>query len=171
MAWQTPFGTYSIDFEMKKHLILLAFLFVAQLSANAQNKSIKQFNFMLGTWEMKTATGKITESWVKQKDSLIGKSYRHTLKGDSTLMETLIIKKIDGHFYYCSKVNGQNDNQTIKFKLLPVKENTFIFENPSHDFPQRIVYQNKAKDELLAWIEGEKNGKKRKSEFSYKRKR
>ncbi|TCC93820.1 hypothetical protein EZ428_03350 [Pedobacter frigiditerrae] len=156
---------------MKKYLILLAFIFIVQLSANAQNKSIKQFNFMLGSWEMKTAKGKITETWLKYKDSLIGKSYRHNLKGDSVLTETLVIKKIDGNFYYCSKVSGQNDNQTIKFKLLPVKENTFIFENPSHDFPQRIVYQNKAKDELLAWVEGEKNGKKGKSEFNYLRRK
>lgn len=156
---------------MKRFLILLAIGLSLQLSVVAQNKSIKQFNFMLGSWEMKTAKGKITETWLKQKDSLMGKSYRHNLKGDSILMETLIIKKIDGNFYYCSKVSGQNDNQVIKFKLLPIKGNTFIFENASHDFPQRIVYQNKAKDELFAWIEGEKNGKKGKSEFSYQRKK
>ncbi|RZK58947.1 MAG: hypothetical protein EOO91_06685 [Pedobacter sp.] len=99
---------------MKKYLALLTFLFAFQLSADAQNKSLKQFNFMLGT---------------------------------------------------------QNDNHTIKFILLPVKENTFTFGNSAHDFPQKIVYQSKGKDELLAWIEGEKDGTKRKSEFSYQRKK
>lgn len=156
---------------MKKYLALLTFLFAFQLSADAQNKSLKQFNFMLGTWEMKTAKGKLSETWVSKKDSLLGKSYKHNLKGDSTLMETLTIKKTGNHFYYCSKVNGQNDNHTIKFILLPVKENTFTFGNSAHDFPQKIVYQSKGKDELLAWIEGEKDGTKRKSEFSYQRKK
>ncbi|WP_316786014.1 hypothetical protein [Pedobacter frigiditerrae] len=55
---------------MKKYLALFAFLFVFQLSADAQNKSLKQFNFMLGAWEMKTAKGKITETWISKKDSL-----------------------------------------------------------------------------------------------------
>jgi hypothetical protein len=39
---------------MKKHLTLLAFGFASQLSANAQNTSIKQFDFLLGSWEINT---------------------------------------------------------------------------------------------------------------------
>lgn len=157
---------------MKKSLILLIFGIAFHLSANAQkNSSLQQFSFILGNWEMKTAKGKITESWVQNKENLSGKSYRHNLNGDSVLMETLLIKKIDGDFYYCSKVSGQNNGETVNFKLISNENNTFIFENATHDFPQRIVYQNLGKDELLAWIEGERNGKKGKSEFRYQRKK
>ncbi|MBB2146212.1 hypothetical protein GM921_11995 [Pedobacter sp. LMG 31464] len=157
---------------MKKYLILLVFGVAFHLSANAQkNSSLQQFSFILGNWEMKTTKGKITESWVQNKVELSGKSYRHTLNGDSVLMETLLIKKINGNFYYCSNVNGQNNGETVNFKLISTENNTFVFENATHDFPQRIVYQNLGKDELLAWIEGERNGKKGKSEFRYQRKK
>lgn len=157
---------------MKKYLVVLIFGIAFHLSANAQkNTSLLQFSFMLGNWEMKTAKGKITESWTQNKEGLSGKSYRHTLNGDSALMETLLIKKIDGSFYYCSNVSGQNNGETVNFKLISTENNTFVFENATHDFPQRIVYQNMGKDELLAWIEGERNGKKSKSEFYYQRKK
>jgi hypothetical protein len=160
---------------MKKLLVVTACL-MANLTVLAQNNSLNQFSFLLGGWEVlqrspdgKTAKGKISEYWKKSSDSLIGKSYRHQFNGDSVLMETLVIKKIEGSFYYCSKVNGQNNGQTVNFKLLPINGNTITFENASHDFPQRIVYQNTGKDSLLAWIEGEKNGTKRKSEYPYSR--
>jgi hypothetical protein len=155
---------------MKKAFFLFISCFILHFTALAQTNKIDQLSFMLGNWELKTAKGKITEHWQKSSDSLIGKSYRHQANGDSILMETLTIKKINGILNYCSQVTGQNDGQTVNFKLLPVQGKNFIFENPSHDFPQRIVYQNQGKDSMLAWIEGDKNGQKRKSEFQYRRK-
>ncbi|MFI5451531.1 DUF6265 family protein [Pedobacter sp. UC225_61] len=156
---------------MKKYLVIFLIGIAFHLPANAQKYStLKQFYFMLGNWEMKTAKGKITESWTQNKESLSGKSYRHALNGDSSLMETLLIKKIDSDFYYCSNVSGQNNGETVSFKLISNENNILVFENATHDFPQRIVYQNMSKNELLAWIEGERNGKKSKSEFRYHRK-
>lgn len=153
---------------MKKYLILFVFAF-AQLSANAQKVNLNQFAFLTGTWELKTAKGKVTESWVKSKDSLNGKSYRHSLNGDSVLSEAVVIKKINNVLHYCVTGFEQNNLGTTNFKLVSSNNNTFIFENKEHDFPQRIVYQNKGKAQLLAWIEGEIDGKKMKSEFPYTR--
>ncbi|RZK55145.1 MAG: hypothetical protein EOO87_08645 [Pedobacter sp.] len=151
---------------MKKYLVLVV-IALFQLSANAQKVNLNQFAFLTGTWELKTAKGKVTESWVKSKDSLNGKSYRHNLKGDSVLSEAVVIKKINNVFNYCVTGFEQNNLGTTNFKLVSSNNNTFIFENKTHDFPQRIVYQNKGKTQLLAWIEGEIDGKKMKSEFPY----
>lgn len=155
---------------MKKHILLLAIALI-QFSANAQKGNLKQFSFLLGSWEMKTAKGKITESWINSKDSLMGKSYRHSLNGDSALTETVVIKNIDKTVHYCVTGMEKNNAGTTNFKLIARYNKTYIFENKAHDFPQRIVYQNKSKDELLAWIEGEMNGKKMKSEFPYARRK
>jgi len=151
---------------MKKYLILVIFAIV-QLSANAQKVNIKQFAFLAQDWVMETHKGKIIESWIMLKDSLNGKSYRHSLEGKSVLTETLVIKKINGVFNLCVTGYEQNNLGTTNFKLISTQNNTFTFENKAHDFPQKIVYQNKGKDQLLAWIEGEINGKKMKSEFPY----
>ena len=153
---------------MKKWSFFLVLL-VFSLVVKAQNNSIKQFSFLIGGWIMETPNGKITEYWRNEVDSLMGDSYSIGSSGERVLLETLIIKKINGDFYYCSKVREQNNNLTINFKLLPKNGdgNTFVFENLAHDFPQRVVYQNKGAERLLAWIEGVKNGKQKKSEFSY----
>ena len=149
-------------------MLLIAFL-ALQLGVNAQSTSIKQFSFMLGNWEMKTSKGKLSESWKQVGESLIGKSYRYNLAGDSTLMETVIIKKIAGNFFFCVTGAQEDKTKTIKFKLVSSAENQLIFENKAHDFPQRIVYENKGKDILFAWIAGPMNGKEAKSEFNYRR--
>ncbi|MND00816.1 hypothetical protein D3C83_195580 [compost metagenome] len=33
-----------------------------------------------------------------------------------------------------------------------------VFENPTHDFPQRVIYQGRDDDGLLGRIEGESGG-------------
>jgi hypothetical protein len=44
-----------------------------------------------------------------------------------------------------------------------------VFENPQHDFPQRISYTLKGDGKLTAAIAGSKNGKTRRVEFNYQR--
>jgi hypothetical protein len=156
---------------MRKFTVLLLLGVALQFSASAQKTNFKQFTFMLGSWEMKTPKGKITESWVQDKNGFRGKSYSHNLKGDSTLTETIIIRNIEGNFYFCVTGLEKNNTGTTNFKMVSSANNTFIFENKLHDFPQRIIYQDKGKDNLLAWIEGTVNGKKMKSEFPYRRKK
>ena len=65
----------------------------------------------------------------------------------------------------CSRQTEKNSRQTRPWERCEI----YIFENKEHDFPQRIVYENQGKKEMLASIEGELNGKSRKSEFRYKR--
>jgi len=147
-------------------LILIGFC----TNVNAQKNPSKTFAFILGSWEMQTPKGKIVEQWSKGVDKILkGKSYRVNAKGDSVLTETLQIRKIGKDVFYCSIVANQNEGEEVCFKLISPKDQIYIFENAAHDFPQRIVYQNQRKNEMLAWIEGELNGKSRKSEFRYKR--
>jgi len=157
---------------MKRAFLNLMILCLVGLSinANAQKEPSRTFAFVLGSWEMQTAKGKIIEQWMQDPDqSLSGKSYRINAKGDSLLTESLKIKKIGKDTFYCSTVAGQNEGKETCFKLITTKDETYVFEDKTHDFPQRIVYQNQGKNDLLAWIEGELNGKSRKSEFRYKR--
>ncbi len=158
---------------MKNNRLTLLTLLLIGFStfANAQKAPSKAFAFVLGSWEMQTPKGKLVEQWIQNPDkTLSGKSYRINAKGDSTLTETLQIKNIGKDTFYCSTVNGQNEGKEVCFKLISTTDKTYVFENKTHDFPQRIVYQDKGKKEMLAWIEGELNGKSRKSEFKYIRK-
>lgn len=152
-----------------KKLFLGFILFTVVASASAQKASLKSFDFMLGKWEMKTKSGKIVERWQLHKDSLTGQSHRFKDTGDSVLTESIVLKKIKGEWNFCVTGYEKNNQGTTHFKLISSPNNTFIFENKQHDFPQQIVYQNKGKAELLAWIEGDMGGKHRKIDFPYKR--
>ena len=157
---------------MKRIYLYSLILFFVGFYGNvkAQKNPSKIFSFVLGSWEMQTPKGKIVEQWSQGADKILkGKSYRVNAKGDSVLIETLQIRKIGKDVFYCSTVTNQNEGEEVCFKLISTKDQIYIFENVAHDFPQRIVYQNQGKNEMLAWIEGELNGKSRKSEFRYKR--
>ena len=44
-----------------------------------------------------------------------------------------------------------------------------VFENPDHDYPQRVGYRRIGADSVLAWIDGTSNGKQRRVDFAYRR--
>lgn len=154
---------------MKKYfLFFLMFLLFAH--TNAQEKQLAKFSFLLGHWEMKTKEGKITEHWQAEKNRLLGKSFKHNEKGDSTLTEEIVLQKLQGEWFFCVTGYEQGNTGTTNFKLIPSPKNTLTFENKKHDFPQRISYQRIELNRLNAWIEGNNEGKKLKIDFNYKRK-
>jgi hypothetical protein len=154
-----------------KKIILNALLLLSCSAVYAQIDPVKQFSFLLGSWEMKTKTGKTTEHWKSGINKYAGSSYKHNVKGDSTLTETISLKKINGIWHFCVTGHEQSNLGTTNFKLVSTTKNTFVFENAKHDFPQRIVYQNSGGDKLIAWIEGKINGKAMKIHFAYQRKK
>lgn len=152
-----------------KNLFLTLLLITLSFYVSAQKTPFKTFNFLVGKWEMKTKSGKIVERWKKHKDSLTSTSHKFNATGDSILTEAVVLKKIKGEWHFCVTGYEKGNEGRTDFKLVASANETFIFENKSHDFPQQIVYQNKGNDQLLAWIEGEIGGKKRKMEFPYQR--
>ena len=66
---------------------------------------------------------------------------------------------------YVAHPSGQ---PAAEFLSTTVSGDTVLFENPAHDFPQRIGYRRQGAS-LLAWIEGARNGKTRRVEFPYRR--
>ena len=55
------------------------------------------------------------------------------------------------------------------FMSATIGEQSIVFENLKHDFPQRVGYERREADRLLAWIEGPQNGQTRRVDFSYER--
>ncbi len=93
--------------------------------------------------------------------SLLGMS-RTVANGKTITHEFLQIRQEKtGDIFYVANPSGQE--QAI-FKLVKFETGKLIFENPEHDFPQRIIYHLKG-DSLIARIEGMSKGKQRSSDF------
>ena len=83
-------------------------------------------------------------------------SGRTVKNGKTTDYEFLRIEQREDAIYYVAK--PRFNPQETAFKLKTWSANEFVFENPEHDFPQRILYKING-DSLAARIEGTRNGK------------
>lgn len=119
---------------------------------------------------MQTKRGTTYESWVKINDSVLaGKSYRLINTMDTLLLEEVQLVRKGSTIFYIPVVQGQNDLLPVSFKLISTEKDVFVFDNPEHDFPQKINYELPKNDNLHAWIEGMDKGSYRKSDFYYKK--
>ena len=154
-----------------KHLLLsllipIILFFPVKPAADAV---FKQLEPLAGTWKMQAGKKTIYESWKKVNDhEMHGMSYK--LSGtDTTIFEQVKLLQKDNAINYIATVKGQNNGQGVAFTLTTSANNTFIFENPAHDFPQRVAYQFISRDSIHAWIDGKNNGKELKEDYYYSR--
>ncbi|NUN08453.1 MAG: hypothetical protein HUU54_04680 [Ignavibacteriaceae bacterium] len=146
-------------------IILLTLSYCVQSSAQQD----ELFNRLPGVWEMKKEKSSVIEEWeIISQYEMSGKSYM-VMGKDTTLLETITIRKSKSGLEYMPVVTGQNKNKAVRFLLKPKPVGAFIFENKKHDYPQRIIYRFISDDSLHARIEGKKKGKKRSGDFYYGR--
>jgi hypothetical protein len=74
----------------------------------------------------------------------------------------------DGAVVYAAQPSRQ---AATSFRSTHVSDTLVVFENPQHDFPQKIQYQRVGADSLRASIAGPRNGQTRTVAFPYARTR
>ena len=118
---------------------------------------------------MKNGSRTIFEKWIVQADTIY-MGYGYMINGgDSMLTEMVSITQEGADVYYIPVVKDQNDGNPVKFKLVEASENRFVFSNPNHDFPQRIIYEFNGADQLNASVEGDVSGKLKHVNFNFVR--
>lgn len=154
---------------MRKIIIAItSIIFLAAFNLKDNSKTFKKLYSLEGTWRMNTKRGAICEEWKKMdKNYLQNKGYM--IKGKDTIInERVALTNTKEGIFYTSIVEDQNKKQPIAFKMTKAEGNMFVFENPAHDFPKRIVYKLITADSLYAFIDdGTETGKKQ--NFYYKR--
>jgi len=73
--------------------------------------------------------------------------------------ETILLEEREGKLLYIPTVKGQNNDQPVPFTLTTAAGDSFVFENPAHDFPGKITYRKTSETTLVAKISGKVNGK------------
>jgi hypothetical protein len=144
---------------------------------SCQNKSEKKFdklekmNWLLGNWKNEMAEGVLTETWNKENDSTFsGTTYFIINKKDTIHSEVIILTQINDELVYRPTVKGQNNDEPVDFKLSSESENSFSFENPKHDYPQKIVYKKVNETSLVTTISGIQQGKQSSESYPMKKK-
>lgn len=115
----------------------ILFASLLALTCAAEPASIANLSFMTGCWEMKVGPMFTEEQWSKPAgDTMLGLS--RTLKSGKTVFSEFmrIEKTSDGFAYRARILPGQPGTL---FTLIRSTDTEAVFENPTHDFPQRIV--------------------------------
>jgi hypothetical protein len=121
--------------------------------------------FLAGCWKFEAKGRIVEEHWMAPAGgSLIGVS-RTVVNGKLTEFEFLQIRDRAEGLTYIAKPSNQPE---AKFVVSAKSADEVVFENPEHDFPQRIRYRLTG-NTLNARIEGTMNGKTRGIDFPYAR--
>jgi hypothetical protein len=156
-------------FQKTTLILLLLAIVSCKNSADNEKDKIKTANWLLGKWETKTADGNLSESWKQLNDSTFqGESF--FIKNKDTLhFETIILQQKGAELIYSATVKGQNNDKPVPFKITSETEKQLVFENPKHDYPQKITYTQIKKDSLVASISGVQLGKPSSEKFGMKK--
>jgi hypothetical protein len=154
------------DGIVTRTLVTVVALVVCSTGIHAQPRGIQRVAWLQGCWETSSPQRVIEEQWMAPRGAnMVGMS--RTVRGDAlAAYEFLIVRESGERLEYESHPSGQN---SATFLSSTVNDSMVLFENPQHDFPQRIGYRRDGPDSLLAWIEGTDKGQSRRIEFPYRR--
>jgi hypothetical protein len=121
--------------------------------------------FLTGCWTLEAKGRTVEEHWMPPAGGTLLGISRTVVNGKTTEYEFLQIRDLPEGLTYIARPSNQPE---AKFVATGRTADEVVFENPSHDFPQRIRYRLTA-DALHARIEGTLNGKPRGIDFPYRR--
>jgi hypothetical protein len=138
---------------------------VLAIAPAAQGPGVDQLSWMAGCWRMESGNRVADEVWMAPSGGAMLGMSRTVTGGRTSAHEFMQIREQDGAVVFIARPSGQAET-TFRLKSSGPREVTF--ENPAHDFPQRVMYRMKG-DTLVAGIEGTENGKARGVVFSMRR--
>ena len=135
-------------------------------------KAVSVMSWVYGCWGGKVNQRDFREQWMPLRgNTLLGigstefqdklASYEYLRiegRADGVYYVALPSEQKEAAFKLVSAVHDNRDNADI-----------FTFENPQHDFPQRIIYRRGTEGWLYATIEGKLSGQDRQVTYPYRR--
>jgi hypothetical protein len=152
---------------MHRIATVMSAVVVAGWAPGPAEQPVDRLGWLAGCWEGTLSNGATYEEmWLAPRGgSLLGLA--RMSRGDVT-MSYEFIRIVDDHgtLAYFVQPGGR---PPTRFAATHVSDGTVTFENPEHDFPQRILYRRAPPDSLVARIEGERGGQLRALTFPLKR--
>lgn len=132
--------------------------------------ALQRTAWILGEWDSSSDQGVFSENWTKQSDSVMEARSSFIKDADTLFTETIQMVQRGQDVFYIAATPAQNEGKGIAFKLVSSSDTQLVFENPEHDFPQRIVYKRIGTDSLVAEVSGPRQGQTHTEVFAMKRK-
>jgi hypothetical protein len=146
--------------------LLPTLLLAACTAAQAQTDAFAPVAWMAGCWTQQGREAGSVEQWMAPAGGLMLGMARIVKAGRVVEFEFMQLRAdAEGGLSFIAQPQGRPPTE---FKLLRQQAGEAaeaVFENPGHDFPQRVIYRRAAPDRLVARIEGTAGGKERGMDF------
>ena len=128
--------------------------------------AVTGLGWMAGCWQQRNGTRVTDEQWMRPAGgSMIGMS--RTVAGDRLrAWEALRNVEEQGRVVYVAQPGG---GPATRFAASHLADTLAVFENPAHDFPQRIAYRRVGADSMVASISAVRNGNEQRMDIPMRR--
>jgi hypothetical protein len=147
-------------------LILVLLAIVSCNKYDAKGNLIKEYNelakakWLEGKWEKTDSLGTLIEIWQPKNDSTFsGQSYYIQNEKDTIHNELIELIQDQEYLIYSATVKGENNNTAIPFQLTKDEDSLLVFENPKHDYPQKLEYRLLKNKGISIVVSGKVKGK------------
>lgn len=130
-----------------------------------EKSRLEKAEWLLGRWENNSDQGNMSETWVKDgKDAYSAETF--IVVGTDTVFKEHSHLEETGKTLQCViSIPGENNDKPVVFTMTKQTDDMMLFENPKHDFPTAIRYEQKG-DSVIAEISGTQKGKPAKERFA-----
>ncbi len=127
---------------------------------------VQRLGWMAGCWERSSGATIVEEQWMRPRGGVMLGMGRTTRRDTVVEYEQLRIFERAGRTVYSATPSGQ---APAEFQAATTGDSLVTFENPAHDFPQRVIYRRRGADSLIARVEGLRGLELRGIDFPYRR--
>jgi hypothetical protein len=128
--------------------------------------AVQRLTWLAGCWRGGGGATIVEEQWMQPRAGVMLGMSRTTRQDSVVEFEQLRIYTREGRAIYAASPSGQ---ASAEFEARTTTDSAVTFENPAHDFPQRIIYRRRGTESLVARIEGTRGGRVKGVEFPYRR--
>src|SRR5687767_8642519 len=145
--------------------LVAATLVISSVAASSQTARIDQLSWMAGCWRMEAGNRIIDEMWMAPAGGVMLGTGRTVANGRSVAHEFMQVREQGPEIVFIARPSGQAEATFTRTKS---GTREVVFANPTHDFPQRVIYRMRG-DMLVGRVEGTENGEERSAEFPMRR--
>lgn len=135
-------------------------------SLDTPKPDLQSLGWLGGCWEVKTQAVHHQEQWLAPSGGTMIGMGRMVKNGKLAFFEFMELRQDGPNLVFTAHPSGQ---KTASFQVTSASATQAVFENPAHDFPQKIEYRLTKPDVLEVKVSGLVKGKNRVEQFQFSR--
>ena len=136
------------------------------LAAQQAGGPAERLGWLAGCWSDVNGNRITEEQWMGPGGGMLLGVSRTVAGGRTVAYEQVRVYERNGVLVFNARPSGQKEAEFVQVELT---DSAVAFENPKHDFPQRVSYRLRSDGSLAARVEGTEGGERKAVDFPMRR--